>query len=885
MAPANAPKRAFRPYNHLMRRPLLLAAFCLLPSAFFVFLSHTSTLPRPRTPTLFQPGPYDGDWSGSGATAGGKVISFTFTVAGSAVTGVSYNFPGSNGLPCTDPTRAPFPAGATLPITSDSFSYSDTGLTISGTFSSSSAAAGEINVLWADRYATCNGQYHARWTAVKEAPVVAAPAGPVTTTWCGINVNCRDLLLQLLVFGLANGAVLALNAIAVTVIYSTVRILNLAHGDMFALVTALVTTAINVIGVQANWPPLLLVAALAGVLALAVGFGMLLSAGIEWAAFRPFRGRSRLAPLIATLGLSFILYQVGLVWRTYQASYIPGEHRSVPGLPEVPTDRIPDLLPNVNLVQALGLNLKVVFRVSDLFVLLVAVAFVALTAFFLRRTATGRAIRAAAQNPELAQILGINLNAAIRRAFMLGGGLAGAAAFTFALYYSRPFGAQGAESGLLAFAAALLGGIGSPLGALAAGLLLGLFSSFSDYFLSPEWTPFLLMFLLIGLLALRPTGLASGGADAGANNGSLRDSVILTAPGQSNRRQNWLLIFFAAIVVFPLLALAFGWSGEVLLRSVGIFILLTLGLNLVLGLAGVLDLGYAISFGAGAYVTAILTNSAGPVGASLPQPLDYSVVLGASVGLAAVVGALKGGLAARLRGDYLAVATLALGLMGHRLIVNWKTVTGGAGGTGAVPPPSLFKLLLVGPTAQYYLVFGLVALAAVASLRVIQSRTGRAWRASSDDETAAASSGINIGRYNLLAFVLSSALAGLAGSLYASTFAYVDPELLAFNISTLTLTMVILGGAGSVTGAFLGAVAIIAYDKVLVPQLATLLALFWPAGANIGQVPDIRGTSFFNFGLALYLTVLIRARWTGRGRLWQQIAALPWPFRAKPDTG
>jgi branched-chain amino acid transport system permease protein len=318
---------------------------------------------------------------------------------------------------------------------------------------------------------------------------------------------------------------------------------------------------------------------------------------------------------------------------------------------------------------------------------------------------------------------------------------------------------------------------------------------------------------------------------------------------------------------------------------VGIFVLLTLGLNLVLGLAGVLDLGYAISFGAGAYVTAILTNRTGVVGASLPQPLDYTLVLGASVGLAALVGALKGGLAARLRGDYLAVATLALGLIGQRVIVNWNTVTGGASGTGALPPPSIFTLLLSGPTAQYYLVFGLVALAALASLRLIQSRTGRAWRASSDDETAAGSVGINVGRYNLLAFVLSSALAGVAGSLYASTFAYVDPDLLAFEISTLTLTMVILGGAGSVPGAFLGAIAIIAYDKVLVPQLAALLALFWPAGAYIGMVPDIRGTSFFNFGLALYLTVLIRARWTGRGRLWQRFAALPWPFRTKVEPG
>ncbi len=845
---------------------LLLSVVCLLAGA------------RPASAAS---GPYDGTWSGTGTTADGKAISLSFTVASSALTGVGYHFTGTNGLPCTDNLHDPLPSGARVAVTGAAFAYADASLAITGTFSSPSAAAGEFDITWNDRYPSCNGHYHAQWTATPTAATTVAPAAPVTVSWCGLNVNCRDLLIQLLVFGLTNGAVLALNAIAVTVIYSTVRILNLAHGDMFALTTALVTTTLNVIGVQANWPPLLLAAVLAGVLVLAIVFGMLLSAGIEWAAFRPFRGRSRLAPLIATLGLSFILYQVGLVWRTFQASYIPGEHRSVPGLPEVPTDRIPDLLPNINLVQTLGLKLHVVFHVSDLFVLLVAALFVALTALFLNRTNTGRAIRAAAQNPELAKILGVDLNATIRRAFMLGGALAGAAAFTFALYYSRPFGAQGAESGLLAFAAALLGGFGSPLGALAAGLLLGVGGSFSDYFLSSQWTSFLLLGLLVGLLVLRPTGLTAGAGSGEATTGSLRDSIILTAPGQSNRRQGWLYLFFGAIVVFPVLALAFDWSGEVLLRSAGIFILLTLGLNLVLGLAGVLDLGYAISFGAGAYVTAVLTNRAGPLGAALPQPLDYSLVLAASVGLAALVGALKGGLAARLRGDYLAVATLALGLMGQRIIVNWNAVTGGGSGTGGLPPPSIFTVLLAGSTGQYYLVFGLVALAAVASLRLIHSRTGRAWRAASDDETAAAATGVPVGRYHLLAFVLSSALAGLAGSLYASTFGYVDPDLLAFNISTMTLTMVILGGAGSVPGAFLGALALIAYDKVLVPQLATFLAVFWPAGHNIGMVPDIRGTSFFNFGLALYLTVLLRARWSGRARLWDWFTGLPWPFRPK----
>src|SRR5512141_993322 len=163
-----------------------------------------------------------------------------------------------------------------------------------------------------------------------------------------------ETLLQILIYGLLNGAVLALNAISVTVVYSTVRTLNLAHGDLFALTTAVLTTVLISIGVQATWPPLMLIGVLALALLGAIALGAGLNVAIERLAFKPFRGRSKLAPLIATLGLSFILYQVSLVLRTLQASWIPGEHRSVPGLPEVPPDRIPDLIPNFDLVRALG---------------------------------------------------------------------------------------------------------------------------------------------------------------------------------------------------------------------------------------------------------------------------------------------------------------------------------------------------------------------------------------------------------------------------------------------------------------------------------------------------------------------------------------------------
>ena len=684
----------------------------------------------------------------------------------------------------------------------------------------------------------------ADWTAVRSASSAqTAVVAPVVLTWCGKNVNCRDLLLQLLIFGLVNGAILALNAIGVTVIYSTVRILNLAHGDVFALTTALVTSVINLIGLNLDWPASTRVVVLAGMLLAAVLFGSFLSVAVEALAFRPFRGRSRLAPLIASLGISFILYQGALVWRTYQKSFIRGEHRSVPGLPEVPTDGIPNFLPHGNLLAG-----KVVLQSSDVFVWLAAILFVLVTTYILMRTRLGRSIRAVAQNEELAQIVGVDRDGAIRRAFALGGALAGAAAFVFALYYARPFGRDGAESGLIAFAAALLGGIGSPVGALASGLLLGVAGSFSDYFLTAQWTPVLLLGLLTAVLVWRRGGFAG---EQLTEEVSARDSVVLTAPLQNPRGRRWLVVILIILAALPVVTSLLHWNGAILLRGLGIFILLTLGLNILLGVAGVLDLGYAMSFALGGYTAAVL---------SLRVGVDFVWILSISAGLAGLFGALKGSAATRLRGDYLAVATLALGLITQQLIMNGGYLTGGSRGLSALPPPHILGVALRTPMSQYYLVLAVVLVAAFASGRLIASRTGRAWLASSEDEGAALAFGINASRYRQLAFVLSSAFAGIAGALYASTFSYIDPDIAAFHISAMMLAMVILGGAGSIPGAIVGTALIYGYDKVIIPQLAAFLALLWPQNVYIGMVPDIRGTNFFNFGIALYLTVLWRAR-------------------------
>lgn len=813
-----------------------------------IFLAACSTTPptiAPPTPTPEIPaGPFDGLWKGEGRTEDGIKFTIEFAVRDSLVTGIKYGFEIQGKSPCYFTGYGILKEDEQPRITNDSLTAAlGPELNLDAVFQSESSASGHLKgSLGGYHQLHCNQTFNLEWTASKQAQH-ASPTPPETAQK---RARPLETLIQILVFGLSNGAVLALNAIGVTVIYSTVRTLNLAHGDVFALTTVVVTTLVRWFGIQKDWDPLQLAGALLLVFCGAVFTGGLLSAGVEQFGFKPFRGVSRFAPVIATLGLSFILFQGALVWRTLQPSWIPGEHRSVPGLAEVPTDGIPSLLPEINLVNSLHLPFNLVVRFSDVFVLIMAVAFAVFASAYLKKTKTGRAIRAVSQNQTLAQYLGINVDQITNRAFAFGGALAGAAAFIFAIYYARPFGLHGAQSGLLAFAAALLGGIGSPSGALLSGLLIGTVSSLSDYYLSAQWTSALMLTLLIGLLIWRPTGLTS--SDAGVSV-QVRDSVILTAPAKGQAQRRWLLILTILLAILPLLLQVFNFGGQIILRTAGIFIILTLGLNLAFGVAGLLDFGLALSYGLGAYTTAILSPIVG-----------FAPALVGGIFIAALSGLLKGLLGWRLRGDYLAVATLALGLLGNQAVINMRSLTGGAGGLGNFAQPSLFGFKLITPLEKYYLVFAAILLTVWVSQRIINSRSGRAWIAGSEDETAAKAMGIHVEKERLLASIISSALAGMAGSLFASTFSLAEPDMLAFHITSMVLTMVILGGAGSVTGAIAGAAAIIFYDKVFVSQVADWLALVWPKDFFIGSVPDIRGASFFNFGIALYLTVLLRAR-------------------------
>lgn len=663
------------------------------------------------------------------------------------------------------------------------------------------------------------------------------------------------VFLQLVIYGLTNGATIALAAQGVTIVFGMVRILNLAHGDVFALSTVLATVIILNLDVQPDSPPLLLYGGLLLSMLGGMAMGVALNVGVELAAFKPFRRSSRLAPLIATLGLSFILYQLSLLWRVVLPSWVRGDHRSVPGLPEVPIDRIPDLAPADNLIERLGLDWPIVIETKSVIMWFMAIGVALAVSLVLRRTRLGREMRAVSQNPELARLCGINVDRTITKAFALGGLLAGAAAFIFVWHYARPYGSHGAQSGLIAFSAAILGGVGSPIGALASGFSIGIVQSLSDFYLATSWTPVLVYGLLIVLLVLRPAGIVAGaGEDAGV---SARDAVTVLYRGSQRRWVRWLWVLaLAAAVLYPLAQPYLGASRESTFTVVMIFIMLALGLTVMLGFAGLLDLGYAISFGIGGYAAALLTDPYGKLRAALgiTGQIDFVVVLAVAAVAAGLFGLLNAVLTFRMRADYLAIVTLAYGLIIRQLLVIFSDVTGGNQGISGLPPPVLFGVPLESPAARYYLALVLVTLTAIATMRLITSRAGRAFIAMGEDDVAAASSGINVNAYKGTAFIVGTAIAGIAGALYASSISLVDPEMGDFRISMMVLAMVIVSGAGSVPGAIIGAVLISLYDRIAIPALGD-----WVAQQTNG-VFDIRQLSYLTFGLAVYLTVLARAR-------------------------
>jgi branched-chain amino acid transport system permease protein len=291
---------------------------------------------------------------------------------------------------------------------------------------------------------------------------------------------------QNLVQGLSNGAIWALIAIGYTLVYGIIELINFAHGDVFMIGSFTAAGFWTTIGLGLTTGPLGLVFGLLLTMVVCMLVCGSLNVLIERVAYRPLRNAPKLAPLITAVGFSFILQNVGLLW-------LGGNQAGVT-----------DLINENKTVFSIG---GVVIHRADVLAIGVTIPLVIALGWFISRTRLGRAMRATAQDPEAARLMGINVNTTISATFMIGGLLAGAAGLIFALYETTIWYFQGFEAGLIAFTAAVMGGIGNVRGAVLGGFIIGCIQQLSDARFGPQWTPVVVFGYLIMIMVLRPRGL------------------------------------------------------------------------------------------------------------------------------------------------------------------------------------------------------------------------------------------------------------------------------------------------------------------------------------------------------------------------------------------
>ena len=322
------------------------------------------------------------------------------------------------------------------------------------------------------------------------------------------------------------------------------------------------------------------------------------------------------------------------------------------------------------------------------------------------------------------------------------------------------------------------------------------------------------------------------------------------------------------------------------------FAALALGLNIVVGFAGLLDLGYAAFFAIGAYAYGALASwQLHPAWSGFWQPfawlglvaqvngsvhfqVSFWLMLPIAAVIAATFGILFGAPTLRLKGDYLAIVTLGFGEIVPIVARNWPTVTNGAQGLNGVLPPQLFGYDFgVSATPYYYVGLALVAFLMFASQRLKVSRVGRAWMAIREDEIAAAAMGVNRVRYKLLAFAIGAAFAGATGTLYVAKLQTATPEMFMFPVSVMILVMVVFGGMGNVWGVVVGALILQLLQSWFLQDLSGWVNAFGRL-VDIGWLQHVQLVSSIELIFGIILVVMMLYRREGLIPATRRVAAL-----------
>jgi len=298
-----------------------------------------------------------------------------------------------------------------------------------------------------------------------------------------------DQVIQTFIIGLSNGLIFALVALGYTLVYGIIELINFAHGDLFMLGSMIALFLIaSVFSLSSATPALQMVGVILIVIAITMIATATINVTIERIAYRPLRHAPKLAPLISAIGMSFVLQNI--------ANLIAG-----------PANKsIDNLFPTTNLLSVFGIE-TIAVTFQQAFVAMVTIPLLIALTWFVDKTKQGRAMRATAQDPDTAGLMGVDVNRTIALTFLIGGALAGAAGVVQILYNNVTVWNLGFRFGLNAFTSAVLGGIGNLSGAVVGALVLGQINAFSDRYLSANWTNAIVFMVLIAVLVFKPTGL------------------------------------------------------------------------------------------------------------------------------------------------------------------------------------------------------------------------------------------------------------------------------------------------------------------------------------------------------------------------------------------
>ena len=346
---------------------------------------------------------------------------------------------------------------------------------------------------------------------------------------------------------------------------------------------------------------------------------------------------------------------------------------------------------------------------------------------------------------------------------------------------------------------------------------------------------------------------------------------------EERRRLLWIALGTVLAVLYPFLDSATGFNRLGSWIPILVFVILAMGLNVVVGYAGLLDLGYVAFFVIGAYANAFMTSPSSYFVQKgwVPEFLQsFWPAMAISWVIAAIFGVLLGAPTLRLRGDYLAIVTLGFGEIVPDFFTNADGITRGPQGIGQIARPPTIPLpggheISFATTDQrnwFWLIIAVVLFSLWLITRLHDSRIGRAWQAVREDEIAAVSMGVNLVSTKLWAFALGASFSGFAGSVYAGYVRVVYPDQFQFSVSVIILAMVILGGMGNVYGVIAGSLIIGFFDRILAAELNR--PLHWVGeqltGGSLGWLGDaltrhdVTTDRFLIFGLALVLIMILR---------------------------